>query len=95
LMNRPKTEMVGLGLIYGKPGLGKTTYASRIAFMRGYIYMRLGSHQYSQVLRQRPLNRAIPPVQTGGVHPQWHNQQPVQILPEDLGRQSGDGDRDR
>ena len=41
LMNRPKTEMVGLGLIYGKPGLGKTTYASRIAFMRGYIYMRL------------------------------------------------------
>jgi len=43
LMNRPKTEMVGLGLIYGKPGLGKTTYASRIAFMRGYIYMRLES----------------------------------------------------
>ena len=43
LMNRPKTEMVGLGLISGKPGLGKTTYASRIAFMRGYIYMRLES----------------------------------------------------
>ena len=43
LMNRPKTEMVGLGMIYGKPGLGKTTYASRIAFMRGYIYMRLES----------------------------------------------------
>ena len=43
LMNRPKTEMVGLGLIYGKPGLGKTTYASRIAYMRGYICMRLES----------------------------------------------------
>ncbi len=43
LMNRPKTEMVSLGMIYGKPGLGKTTYASRIAFMRGYIYMRLES----------------------------------------------------
>jgi len=43
LMNRPKTEMVGLGLIYGKPGLGKTTYASRISYMRGYIYMRLES----------------------------------------------------
>lgn len=41
LMKRPKTEMVGLGLIYGKPGLGKTTYATRIAFMRGYVYMRL------------------------------------------------------
>ena len=41
LMKRPKTEMVGLGLIYGKPGLGKTTYATRIAFMRGYVYMPL------------------------------------------------------
>ena len=41
LLNRPKLEMVGLGLIYGRPGLGKTTYASRIAFARGYIYLRL------------------------------------------------------
>jgi len=41
LLHRPKLEMVGLGLIYGRPGLGKTTYASRIAFSRGYIYLRL------------------------------------------------------
>jgi Cdc6-like AAA superfamily ATPase len=41
LLNRPKLEMVGLGLIYGRPGLGKTTYASRIAFSRGYVYLRL------------------------------------------------------
>jgi replication-associated recombination protein RarA len=41
LLDRPKMEMVGLGLLYGKPGLGKTTYASRIAFSRGYIYQRL------------------------------------------------------
>jgi len=34
-------EMVGLGLIYGLPGLGKTTYAQRMAFQRGYIYLRL------------------------------------------------------
>jgi len=34
-------EMVGLGLIYGKPGLGKTTYARRVAFSRGYLYLRL------------------------------------------------------
>lgn len=33
--------MVGLGLIYGLPGLGKTTYAQRMAFQRGYIYLRL------------------------------------------------------
>jgi Holliday junction resolvasome RuvABC ATP-dependent DNA helicase subunit len=41
LVNRPKMEMVGLGLIYGKPGLGKTTYAKRVAFSRGYLYLRL------------------------------------------------------
>jgi len=41
LITRPKMEMVGLGLIYGKPGLGKTTYARRVAFSRGYLYLRL------------------------------------------------------
>ncbi len=41
LLNRPKLEMVGLGLIYGHPGLGKTTYAQRMAYSRGYIYLRL------------------------------------------------------
>lgn len=41
LVNRPKGEMVGLGLLYGKPGLGKTTYASRMALLRNYVYLRL------------------------------------------------------
>lgn len=41
LLNRPKLEMVGLGLIYGRPGLGKTTYATRAAFSKGYVYVRL------------------------------------------------------
>lgn len=43
LASRPKLEMVGLGLIYGAPGLGKTTYASRAAFRNGWIYIRLES----------------------------------------------------
>lgn len=43
LLNRPKMEMVGLGLLFGRPGLGKTTYAQRMAFQRGYIYLRLES----------------------------------------------------
>lgn len=43
LLNRPKMEMVGLGMLYGAPGLGKTTYAQRMAFQRGYIYLRLES----------------------------------------------------
>lgn len=41
LICRPKTEMVGLGLIWGKPGLGKTRFARRIAANEGYIWMRL------------------------------------------------------
>jgi len=41
LVTRPKEEMVGLGLLYGKPGLGKTTYATRIALQRNYVYLRL------------------------------------------------------
>lgn len=41
LVTRPKDEMVGLGLLYGKPGLGKTTYATRIALQRNYVYLRL------------------------------------------------------
>jgi len=41
LQGRPKLEMVGLGLLYGRPGLGKTTYASRTAFSQGYLYLRL------------------------------------------------------
>ncbi len=43
LLNRPRSEMVGLGLIYGAPGLGKTRFAKRTAFKKenGYIYMQL------------------------------------------------------
>lgn len=41
LLKRPRLEMVGLGMLYGRPGLGKTTYASRAAYARGYVYIRL------------------------------------------------------
>jgi replication-associated recombination protein RarA len=41
LLKRPRLEMVGLGMLYGRPGLGKTTYASRVACTRGYVYIRL------------------------------------------------------
>jgi len=41
LVNRPKLEVVGLGLLYGRPGYGKTTYAQRMALMQGYTYLRL------------------------------------------------------
>jgi len=41
LQNRPKTEMVGLGLLHGAPGLGKTRLAKRLAYRNNYIYIRL------------------------------------------------------
>lgn len=41
LQARPKLEMVGLGLLYGKPGLGKTTYTQRNAILHGYVYLLL------------------------------------------------------
>ena len=39
LKARPKLEMVGLGLIYGAPGLGKTTYAQRSALPAHRVYL--------------------------------------------------------
>lgn len=43
LENRPKTEMVGLGLFYGPPGVGKSRFARRHAFQHNHIYIRLES----------------------------------------------------
>lgn len=55
LRKRPKLELVGLGLVYGKPGLGKSTWASRTAFSRGYIYLRLESTTTPKNFAQRLL----------------------------------------
>ncbi len=41
LLNRPKTEMVGLGMIYGQPGLGKSRFAKQQAILNDYVYLRL------------------------------------------------------
>jgi replication-associated recombination protein RarA len=42
LTSRPRSEMVGLGLIYGAPGLGKTRWAQRTAYANNYhIYLRI------------------------------------------------------
>ena len=41
LLERTRTENVGLGLFYGRPGLGKTRWSTRTAQDNGYIYLRL------------------------------------------------------
>lgn len=41
LLKRPVTEMVGMMLVYGNPGLGKTRFGERLAYSNGFIYMRL------------------------------------------------------
>jgi len=56
LRKRPKLELVGLGLVYGKPGLGKSTWASRTAFSKGYVYLRLESTTTPKNFAQRLLN---------------------------------------
>jgi len=56
LLNRPKIEMMGLGLLYGKPGLGKTTYASRMAFCKGYLYLRLEATSTPKSFAQQLLS---------------------------------------
>ena len=44
LLERNRTESVGLGLFYGRPGLGKSRWCSRTAQDNGYIYLRLESN---------------------------------------------------
>jgi len=56
LQRRPKLELVGLGLVYGKPGLGKSAWASRTAFSKGYIYLRLESTTTPKNFAQRLLS---------------------------------------
>ena len=41
LLCREKTESVGIGLIYGMPGLGKTRWAKQTAIKHGYYYLQI------------------------------------------------------
>lgn len=53
LLNRPKNEMVGLGMIYGEPGLGKSRFAKQISYRKGFIYIRLGASETAKSFSQK------------------------------------------
>lgn len=55
LLTRPRSEMVGLGLIYGAPGLGKTRFAIRTAIQQHYIYMQLDATMTQRSFLERLL----------------------------------------
>lgn len=56
LLQRPKSELVGLGLIYGRPGLGKTRFARRIASEQGYLWMKLDATSTTKTFVQELFN---------------------------------------
>jgi len=39
LLNRPLAHQVGMAMIYGRPGLGKTQFSQRYAIQHNYVYM--------------------------------------------------------
>jgi len=41
LLERSRTEVVGMGLFYGRAGHGKSRWGIKTAQMNGYVYMRL------------------------------------------------------
>jgi len=41
LIERTKSESVGIGLFYGRPGIGKTRWALKTALDNGFLYLRL------------------------------------------------------
>jgi len=53
LLARPKHEMVGLGMIYGDPGLGKSRLAKQISYRKGYIYIRLDASETAKSFAQK------------------------------------------
>ena len=78
LLERTRTENVGLGLIYGRAGLGKTRWASRTAQDNGYIYLRLESNitpkDFLRSLLLKLVERTMPYYEVRGTQNEIYNQ---------------------
>lgn len=74
LVTRPKEEMVGLGLLYGKPGLGKTTYATRIALQLQLCVSETGGNLNTKVVHPSTHHWHLQLPQSGVSTFVWYHQ---------------------
>ena len=78
LLDRPKTEVVGLGLFYGRAGLGKTRWATKTAQENGYIYIRLEANittkDFLRELLSKLLQKTMPYYEVRGTCNEIYNQ---------------------
>ena len=78
LLERTRTENVGLGLFYGRAGLGKTRWATRTAQDNGYVYLRLESNittkDFLRGLLSKLLHKTMPYYEVKGTQNEIYNQ---------------------
>ena len=78
LLERTRTENVGLGLFYGRAGIGKTRWATRTAQDNGYIYLRLESNittkDFLRDLLSKLLHKTMPYYEVKGTQNEIYNQ---------------------
>jgi len=53
LLARPRLELVGLGLIHGDRGLGKSRYGKQLAYRNNYMYIRLDASETAKSFSQK------------------------------------------
>ena len=78
LLNRTRTEVVGLGLFYGKAGFGKSRWGIKTAFNNGFIYHRLEQNitlkDFLRDLLAKLLHNSNPDCEIKGNKNQLYNQ---------------------
>ena len=78
LLDRTRTENVGIGLFYGRAGLGKTRWSSKMAQENGHIYIRLEANittkDFLRDLLSKLLHKSMPLYEVKGTKNEIYNQ---------------------
>jgi replication-associated recombination protein RarA len=78
LLERTRTENVGLGLFYGPAGYGKTRWAMKTAQDNGYIYLRLETNitpkDFLRELLAKLVHKTMPYYEVKGTQNEIYNQ---------------------